>query len=156
MELLMQLSPPYRHLIPLLSKYSSKHPILMYLQYVFFPSLNIFSLFTDFSFIGSSDSCATTADAPNKLLIELLFEQLKQIHDKELHLTLDDSAWFLQLLHTRERDGAAYSLPIPLPQSHRPARKTEGLCSLCILIKVCLFYERTLSVPTQGVPQVPI
>lgn len=90
-------------------------------------------MFTDFSFIGSSDSLAATADAPNKLLSELLFEQLKQIHDKELHLTLDDSVWFLQLLQTRQRDGAAYSLPIPLPQSRHPARKIEGLCSLCIL-----------------------
>jgi hypothetical protein len=95
-----------------------------------------FHLFTDFSFIGSSDSHAVAADAPNKLLTELLFEQLKQIHDKELQLTLDDSMWFLQLLHARERDGAAYSLPIPLPHSNRPVRKTEGLWYSYILMNV--------------------
>jgi hypothetical protein len=104
--------------------------------------LYIFSLFTDFSFIGSSDSLSATADAPNKLLTELLFEQLKQIHDKELHLTLDDCMCFLQLLRTRERDGAAYSLPVPLPQSRHPARKTEGLWSTYILMNdICSLFH---------------
>jgi hypothetical protein len=104
--------------------------------------LYISSLFTDFSFIGSSDSLSATVDAPNKLLTELLFEQLKQIHDKELHLTLDDCMSFLQLLHTRERDGAAYSLPVPLPQSRHPARKTEGLWSTYILMNdICSLFH---------------
>jgi len=85
-----------------------------------------FYLLTDLSCIGSSDSLSITADAPNKLLCELLFEKLKQIHDKELQLTSDDCMWFLHLLHARERDGATYSLPIPLPQLHHPERKTEG------------------------------
>ena len=85
-----------------------------------------FYLLTDLSCISSSDSLSITADAPNKLLCELLFEKLKQIHDKELQLTSDDCMWFLQLLRARERDGATYSLPIPLPQLHHPGRKTEG------------------------------
>lgn len=73
-------------------------------------------IFTDLSSFGNTDSAA---DAPNKLLIEQLFEQLKQIHDKELQLTSDDSVWFLHLLHARERDEAAYSIPIPMPVTHR-------------------------------------
>ena len=85
-----------------------------------------FYLFTDLNCIGSLDSLSITADAPNKLLCELLFEKLKQIHDKELQLTSGDCMWFLQLLHARERDGATHSLPIPLPQSYHPGRKTEG------------------------------
>lgn len=89
-------------------------------------------MLTDLSFIGSSDSLAAAADAPNKFLSEQLFEQLKQIHDKELQLTLEDCMWFLQLLHARERDGTAYSLPIPLPLSHHPARKIGGSCYLKI------------------------
>jgi hypothetical protein len=91
---------------------------------------NFFLFLTDLSFIGSSDPLAVTADAPNELLSELLFEQLKQIHDKELQLTLEDCMWFLQLLHARERDGTAYSLPIPVPLSHHPARKIGGSCYL--------------------------
>ena len=85
-----------------------------------------FCLLTDLSCIGNSDSLSITADAPNKLLCELLFEKLKQIHDKELQLTSDDCMWFLQLLRAREHDGATYSLPIPLCQLYHPGRKTEG------------------------------
>jgi hypothetical protein len=104
----------------------------------FFPLLH-----TDFSFIGSSDSLAVTADTPNKLLSELLFEQLKQIHDKELQLTLEDCTWFLRLLRARERDGATYSLPIPVPLSHHPARKIRGSCYLknVIFIIACLMTD---------------
>ena len=52
---------------------------------------------------------------------------MKQIHDKELQLTLEDCMGFLQLLHSREREGASYSLPIPQPKSCSAAKKTEGL-----------------------------
>jgi hypothetical protein len=87
-------------------------------------------LLTDFSFIGNSDSLSVIADAPNKLLSELLFEQLKQINGKELQLTLEECMWFLQLLRARERDGAAYSLPVPVPLSHHQAKKIGGSCHL--------------------------
>jgi hypothetical protein len=109
-----------------------------------------FYSFTDLSCIGSSDSLSVTTDAPNKLLCELLFENLKQIHDKELQLTSDDCMWFLQLLHARQRDGATYSLPIPPPQSHHRGRKTEGWCCLYlvkfeivteVLVKVQVFRD---------------
>jgi hypothetical protein len=112
--------------------------------------IHSFYSFTDLSCIGSSDSLSVTADAPNKLLCELLFEKLKQIHDKELPLTSDDCMWFLQLLRARERDGATYSLPIPPPQAHRPGRKTEGWCCLYlvkfeilteVLVKVQVFWN---------------
>jgi hypothetical protein len=107
---------------------------------------NFVLLLTDFSFIGSSDSRSVTADAPNKLLSELLFEQLKQIHGKELQLTLEDCMWFLQLLHARERDGAAYSLPVPLPLPHHQAKKKGGSChlknldSIIACLMIVIFY----------------
>lgn len=87
-------------------------------------------MLTDFSSVGSSDSLSVIADAPNKLLTELLFEQFKQIHGKELQLTLEDCMWFLQLLQARERDGAAYSLPVHVPLSHHQAKKIGGSCYL--------------------------
>lgn len=104
-----------------------------------------FSSFTDLSCIGSSDSQQVSVDAPNKLLCELLFEKLKQIHDKELQLTSDDCMWFLQLLHARERDGAAYSLPVPLPQSNHLGRKTEGWCCL-YLVKFVILIEMLVKI----------
>ncbi|KAJ9595165.1 hypothetical protein L9F63_013523, partial [Diploptera punctata] len=83
-------------------------------------------LIQDLSSVGTPDSLSL-ADAPNKLLSELLYEQLKQIHDKELHLTVEDCMGFLQLLHSRERQGTSYSLPIPQPRKCSAAKKTEEM-----------------------------
>nr|CAD7261881.1 unnamed protein product [Timema shepardi] len=53
------------------------------------------------------------ADAPNKLLIDMLFDNLKKLHDKELNLSPRDCMSFLQSLCNRPRDGASYPLPLP-------------------------------------------
>lgn len=52
-------------------------------------------------------------DVKNASLMELIFDQLCKLHDRELLLTLEDSVQFVEHLHKRERDSDAHPIPIP-------------------------------------------
>lgn len=52
-------------------------------------------------------------DVKNASLMELIFDQLSKLHDRELHLTEEDSLHFVEHLHKRERDSEVHPIPIP-------------------------------------------
>lgn len=52
-------------------------------------------------------------DAPNVLLMETLFNHLKELHDKELYLNAIESKHFVDLIMKRERDINQHPFPFP-------------------------------------------
>ncbi|KAK6637310.1 hypothetical protein RUM44_007725 [Polyplax serrata] len=61
--------------------------------------------------IDNTDSL--NPDVKNASLMELIFDQLSKLHDRELHLTQEDSVLFVEHLHRRERNSDVYPIPIP-------------------------------------------
>ncbi|KAL0272956.1 UNVERIFIED_CONTAM: hypothetical protein PYX00_005747 [Menopon gallinae] len=52
-------------------------------------------------------------DLKNASLMELIFDQLSKLHDRELHLNEEDSMQFMEHLHKRERNSEVHPIPIP-------------------------------------------
>lgn len=69
-------------------------------------------------------------DAPNVLLMETLFNQLRESHDKELFLNAQESKQFVELIVNRERDVESH--PIPFPRRYSQG-KIVRCCFRCIL-----------------------
>ncbi|XP_046683213.1 KICSTOR complex protein SZT2-like isoform X2 [Homalodisca vitripennis] len=67
--------------------------------------------------LGEDHSVKNPADAPNILLMETLFMQLKSLHDKELFLSQAESKLFVESIFKRQRDIQQHPLPFPRRQS---------------------------------------
>ncbi|XP_063220375.1 KICSTOR complex protein SZT2-like isoform X2 [Bacillus rossius redtenbacheri] len=79
--------------------------------------------------LGECDSEADfhkieSVDAPNMLLIDMMYEHLKNLHDRELYLSPENSIAFMHLLKEREREQAPYELPIPFVLHNIPHDQT--------------------------------
>ncbi|KAG8256852.1 hypothetical protein J6590_061135 [Homalodisca vitripennis] len=70
-----------------------------------------------FGDLGEDHSVKNPADAPNILLMETLFMQLKSLHDKELFLSQAESKLFVESIFKRQRDIQQHPLPFPRRQS---------------------------------------
>lgn len=62
-------------------------------------------------------------DSPNNMLLEMLLDLLKTLHNKELYLNDDDTKQFFQLLQNRNREDGVYPLPIPT----RPEKEKKSM-----------------------------
>lgn len=62
-------------------------------------------------FIDNKESL--NPDVKNASLMELIFDQLSKLHDRELLLTVEDSLQFVEHLHRRERNSDVHPIPIP-------------------------------------------
>uniref|UniRef100_A0A1B6LW97 C2H2-type domain-containing protein n=1 Tax=Graphocephala atropunctata TaxID=36148 RepID=A0A1B6LW97_9HEMI len=67
--------------------------------------------------LGEDYSAKNPADAPNILLMETLFLQLKTLHDKELFLSQAESKLFVESIFKRHRNVQQHPLPFPRRQS---------------------------------------
>ena len=62
-------------------------------------------------FTDNNDSL--NPDLKNASLMELIFDQLNKLHDRELILNAEDSHHFVEHLHRRERNVDAHPIPVP-------------------------------------------
>ncbi|XP_075219216.1 KICSTOR complex protein SZT2-like isoform X2 [Lycorma delicatula] len=88
----------------------------------------LFSLFIQEIFDQWETKCSS--DASNNLLMEILFENLKELHDRELFLTEDDSKQLMELIIHREKDNPSGVNPIPFTESHVNSSDSVGIGSI--------------------------
>ncbi|XP_054280353.1 KICSTOR complex protein SZT2-like isoform X2 [Macrosteles quadrilineatus] len=73
---------------------------------------------------------STHADAPNTLLLDTLFQQLKDFHDKELFLSPVESKQFIELICKRQRNLTKHPVPFPRrDSSDSSANSSRRKCS---------------------------
>lgn len=70
-------------------------------------------------------------DSPNKLLLDMVYENLQRSHDSELYLSLEDSKLFVELVQQRERDHKMFPIPFPQP----PVEPVNGKSNSQLSIK---------------------
>lgn len=79
--------------------------------------------------LGEDWSMKNHADAPNILLMETLFQQLKNLHDRELFLSPFESKQFVDLIFKRHRN--FQQRPVPFPR--------RDSCGMYLILVVRLF-----------------